>query len=172
MWHREDVQKEDERFVSLIDGGVLPRSDLLPTASRLARNRGECRALKRQTPTPFARDLSSIPRRPIERQRRIVDDPEARLDNRDFLGRIGIQRLDVDKELPAASWRDRPEHLARLLADVSPAVLDMRRQNDHRSRRGIELVVPASNAAEPADDPEKPPFPACACGVPGLARAA
>lgn len=70
-----------------------------------------------------------------------------------------IQRLDVDKELLAASWRDRPEHLARLLADVSPAALDMRRQNDHRSRRGIELVVPASNAVEPADDPENLRFP-------------
>jgi len=57
-----------------------------------------------------------------------------------------VPLIDIDEQLLAASRRDRPERLARLIADIPPAMLDMRRQNDHRSRRGIELIVPGSNA--------------------------
>jgi hypothetical protein len=83
-----------------------------------------------------AGNLSLLHARQIEGQRDIVDDPQARLGHCNFLGRIGIECFDVDEQLLAASRCDGPEHLARLVADIPPAVLDMRPLSDEESRKG------------------------------------
>lgn len=90
----------------------------------------------------------------IERQRLVIDYSKAGFNQCDLVGRVGARGLYLHEELLEATRRHYCEHLPGLVANVSPTVTHVRRQNNDGAWRGIEFLVTTLETIDPAYHPK------------------